>query len=157
MRRVRLGQVGLVLAFGIAGSPACQRDRAVRAEPEASATSAEARTVLLAGQFANGAKPASGNAQLVRRGDRYELVLQKVRVDSRRAVRVYLVGVERASTTRSVIETEQKYDLAELDQTTDEQVVPLPSEPAPELRSVVLWEPGYGVNLGYAPLGATRE
>jgi|GEM_PF-5466953 hypothetical protein len=154
MRRARLYPIGLVLAFGLAGSPACQRDRAAPAEPEASATSAEATTVLLAGRFANGAKPASGEAQIVRRGDRYELVLRKVRVDSRRTVRVYLVGVERASTTRSVIETEQKYDMAELDQTTDQQIVPLPSEPAPELRSVVLWEPTYGVNLGYAALGA---
>jgi hypothetical protein len=67
-------------------------------------------------------------------------------------VRVYLVGHERASSTRILDETEMKYDMGELERGVPEQRIELPSEPDPALRSVVLFYPSFGVNLAVAPL-----
>jgi len=111
-----------------------------------------APTVLLQGTFESVAKPARGRAEIVRTGERYELHLYGARVDSQRPVRVYLVGVDRAPTTRSVADAELKYDMAELDQDAAHQIISLPSEPNPAIRSVVLWEPTFYVNLAFAPL-----
>lgn len=122
----------------------------------AGAASAAAAGVLLAGEFAAAARGGRGRAEIVRQGNDYALRLVGVRIEAGGPVRVYLVGAERASTTRSVVEAEQKYDLAALDPRLDEQLIPLPSAPDPALRSVVLWEPRYGVNLAYAALG-TQE
>jgi hypothetical protein len=108
--------------------------------------------VLLAGGFEPAAKRAEGEAEIVRQGDSFELRLHHVRVASERPVRVYLVGAERASTTRSVGETELKYDMDQLHPNLAEQVIALPSEPDPALRSVVLWDPMFAVNLGFAAL-----
>jgi hypothetical protein len=115
-------------------------------------TEPQTETILLEGAFEQAAKPVEGQAQIVRRGDGFELRLRRVRVTSSRPVRVYLVGAERASTTRSVISAELKYDMDELHSNQTEQTIALPSEPDPALRSVVLWDPEYSVNLGFAAL-----
>ena len=65
---------------------------------------------------------------------------------------VYFVGVPAAKTTREVVQTDTKYDFGLLLTDAPQQVIDLPSEPAPELRSVVLWNPAYGVNLAFAAL-----
>ena len=127
-----------------AASLGCQRQRT-----ESNPQSAE---VLLAGAFERAAKPAEGEAEIVRQDDRFELRLHRVRVASTRPVRVYLVGAERASTTRSVVEAELKYDMEELKPALAEQVIALPSEPDPALRSVVLWDSAFSVNLSFAAL-----
>jgi len=108
--------------------------------------------ILLEGTFERVAKAAGGSARIVRRGDNYELRLNNVTVAQEGAVRVYLVGHERASSTRILGETEMKYDMAELDRSVSEQRIELPSEPDRALRSVVLWYPPFGVNLAVAPL-----
>jgi hypothetical protein len=131
----------LVAAAGLA----CHRQRA---ESDAASTA----EVLLTGAFEHAAKPAEGEAEIVRRGDDYELRLRRVRVASDRPVRVYLVGAERASTTRSVVEAELKYDMEDLKPGLAEQVIALPSEPDSALRSVVLWDPAFSVNLAFAAL-----
>ncbi len=138
MRRRRFFLILLVLAsFG------CQRH----------ASTAEGHTeVLLTGAFEHAAKPAKGEAEIVRQGDRFELRLRRVQVASERPVHVYLVGTERAATTRSVVEAELKYDMEELKPGVAEQVIALPSEPDSKLRSVVLWDPEFSVNLAFAPL-----
>jgi hypothetical protein len=108
--------------------------------------------VLLAGDFQRVVKPATGHAAIERDADGYELRLNGVGVTSARPVRVYLVGSERADTTRVVVETELKYDMAELDQGAAEQLIALPSAPDPKLRSVVLYDALFGINLAYAAL-----
>lgn len=108
--------------------------------------------ILLDGKFERVARPVTGTASIVRRGTEYELVLHGVTVAQEGAVRVYLVGHERAATTRIVDETEMKYDMAELERGGSEQRIALPSEPDPALRSVVLFYPVFGVNLAFAPL-----
>jgi hypothetical protein len=116
--------------------------------------------VLLAGDFQRVVKPATGRAEITRSGDSCELRLTGVSVAASGPVRVYLVGTEHADTTRAVVEAELKYDMAQLDQDTAEQTIALPSVPDPRLRSVVLYEPVFAVNLAYAalqsPPGAPR-
>jgi len=142
-----LGSLLMMGACGLVSASACRRDTSGPVAEDSSAP-----TVVLAGEFERVAKSAQGRAEIVRRGDQFELRLRQVRVDSKRPVRVYLVGVDRAPTTRSVASAELKYDMATLDQTVAEQIIALPSEPDPRIRSVVLWEPTFYVNLAFAPL-----
>lgn len=110
--------------------------------------------VLLSGEFRRVAKAAYGRAEVVRQGQDYTLKLSQARVEAKGPIRVYWVGVEHASTTRAVVEAGLKYDMAELEQGSSEQIIELPSKPDPALRSVVLWHPTYAINLAYAPLRA---
>jgi hypothetical protein len=93
-----------------ATDPACQR---LRTESGVASTAEGGSVVLLLGGF-EPAKRAEGEAEIVRRDDRFELRLQLVRVASESPVRVYLVGAARASTTRSVVEAELKYDMEDV-------------------------------------------
>jgi hypothetical protein len=119
------------------------------------ATSGE--IVVLSGSFERASRATSGQARIVRRGDQYELVLSNVTVAFDSMVRVYLVGHDRASSTFLVDSAELKYDMAELQRGAERQVIALPSEPDPSLRSVVLYSPMYGINLGFAPLRAVKR
>ncbi len=136
----------VVLGAGTAAA-GCRRESPPPAEQQVSGP-----VVLLRGVFVSVAKTAQGHAEIVRDGERFELRLRGVTIESKRPVRVYLVGAERASTTRSVFEARLQYDMAELEVGADPQIIALPSEPDPSLRSVVLWEPTFYVNLAYAPL-----
>ena len=126
------------------------RSNISKADPSSAAPRADG--VLLEGTFERVARPVTGRASIVRHGASYELVLNGVTVAQEGAVRIYLVGHERPSTTRIVDETEMKYDMEELERGGAEQRIALPSEPDPALRSVVLFYPTFGVNLAYAPL-----
>jgi hypothetical protein len=108
--------------------------------------------VVLSGSFERASRATSGQAHIVRRGERYELVLSNIAVAFDSMVRVYLVGHDRASSTYLVDSTELKYDMAELQRGAERQVIELPSEPDSRLRSVVLYSPTFGINLGFAPL-----
>jgi hypothetical protein len=108
--------------------------------------------VLLAGDFERVSRATKGHAEILRRGEKFELVLTNVTVATDSLVRVYLVGHDRASSTFLVDETELKYDMATLEQGAARQVIELPSEPDARLRSVVLYIPAFGINLGFAPL-----
>lgn len=135
---------------------ACRNPQAVTEPRPMASTSAAAaasweETTLL-GKFERVARAVTGTASIVRRGADFELVLQGVTVAQEGAVRVYLVGHDRASSTRILDETEMKYDMAELERGAQEQRIALPSEPDPQLRSVVLFYPEFGVNLAVAPL-----
>lgn len=108
--------------------------------------------VDLNGDFQKVVKSVSGRADIVYRDGKYLLYLTGVNVDARPPLRVYLVGDENPRTTRAVKESELIYDMAELDNGADEQVVELPTRPAPGLRSVVIWQQTYAINLAVAPL-----
>jgi hypothetical protein len=116
-----------------------------------------AEQVLLAGEFERVSRQTTGHAEIVRRGEQYELVLTNVTVKNDSMVRVYLVGHDRASSTFLVDSTELKYDMAELERGVPRQVIELPSEPDARLRSVVLYNPMFGINLGFAPLRAPSK
>jgi hypothetical protein len=135
---------------------ACKRgdtDKAGEGEPPASEAADPAKAeVLLAGDFKRVAKKTSGRAQIVRRGERYQLRLQGVSVDNLGEVQVYLVGLPEVKSTAALTAAETKYDFGPLEQGAKEQLIGLPSKPAPELRSVVLYEPRYRVNLAAASL-----
>lgn len=120
-------------------------------------STAVAQGVYLAGDFQGTMKPARGRAEIVRRGPAFELKLRGVHVASNRPLRVYLVGDDRASTTRRIVESTLKYDMAELAPAAAEQVIVLPGEPDPSLRSVVLWDPLFAVNLAFAALHPVGE
>lgn len=108
--------------------------------------------VMLAGDFERVSRATTGRAEIVRRGMAYELVLTGVNVATDSTARVYLVGHDRASSTFLVDSAEVKYDMAALERGRERQVIALPSEPDPKLRSVVLYNPEFGINLGFAPL-----
>jgi hypothetical protein len=126
-------------------------------DPGQSSSVAEPAKVLLAGPFDEVAKPARGSAELIATGTHYQLRLRAVTVDDRGPVHVYFVGVPAARTTLEVVQTDTKYDFGPLRTDTAQQIIDLPSEPAPELRSVVLWNRLYGVNLAVAALQEIEE
>ena len=113
--------------------------------------------MLLAGTFEAVAKPARGSAELIVTGNNYQLRLRGVTVDDPGPVHIYFVGLPSAKTTRAVVQTEAKYDFGPLQPDGAQQVIDLPSEPAAELRSVVLWNRSYGVNLAAATLEQIKE
>ena len=112
--------------------------------------------VPLRGDFETLVKPVTGRADIVLRDGKYLLYLTGVSVDAKPPLRVYLVGQQNARTTRSVNESEQRYDMAELDNGAPEQIIALPSRPDPALRSVVIWQAAFAVNLAVAPLRPVR-
>lgn len=134
-------------------SPQAASDPRPSMSASAAATgAAELQETMLEGKFERVARAVTGAASIVRRGADFELVLHGVTVAQEGTVRVYLVGHDRASSTRILDETEMKYDMAELERGVGEQRIGLPSEPDPKLRSVVLFYPEFGVNLAVAPL-----
>jgi hypothetical protein len=110
--------------------------------------------VLLTGSFERVSRGVTGTASIARRGNEYLLLLSAVTVAEVGTVRVYLLGHDRAKSTRIFDETVLKYDMAELERGVAEQRIVLPSEPDPTLRSVVLFNPAFSVNLAVAPLRA---
>jgi len=151
-RRLMVGAIVVSLALAMA----CRRSSS-RDDSSQSASVAEPAKVLLAGTFEAVAKPASGSAELIVIGDNYQLRLRGVTVDDRGPVHVYFVGVPAAETTLEVVQTDAKYDFGPLQPDAPQQVIDLPSKPATELRSVVLWNHLYGVNLAAAALKEIKE
>jgi hypothetical protein len=149
----RLFLIFLLPALATTGG--CRHDRG-QASPAPSSPTAGARvsapTVLLSGSFERVAKPVSGRAEIRREGEGYFLVLYDVSIRAEGSVHVYLVGELAARTTRAVTEAALSYDMAELAQGNSEQRILLPSAPDPSLRSVVLFQADFGVNLAVAPL-----
>jgi len=143
----------LVLAV-LGPYPGCKRDSADSKSESATPAPAGSGEVLLSGTFKRVAKKVEGRVELVRRGDSYALRLLNTKVDNLGEVHVYFVGLPDAKTTIEMAATETQYDFGPLEQGAPEQLIGLPSEPAPELRTVVLYEPRYRVNLASAALEA---
>jgi len=112
---------------------------------------------FLTGDFVRVVKAVTGKAEIRHEGDEYWLVLRDVTLDAEGQIHVYLVGHEAARTTRAVTEAELKYDMGPLERGAAEQRIALPSRPDESLRSVVLFEVEFGVNLAVAPLRAPLE
>lgn len=151
---VAVATAAMACANGKSPQPT-QASQGTPREPTLSPQSAgapQAEQVLLEGTFERVARASSGKAQIVRRGTRYELCLKDMTVAQEGTLRVYLVGHPRASNTRVLDETEMKYDMAELERNVAEQRIELPSEPDPALRSVVIYNPLFGVNVAFASL-----
>src|SRR5688572_4373489 len=108
--------------------------------------------VLLRGSFKRVTKQAAGRAEIVRRGQKYWIKLSDTTVDNPGEVHVYLVGLPDVRSTVELRAAQTLYDFGPLEQGAKEQIIPLPSAPAPELRSVVLYELRYAVNLASAAL-----
>ena len=108
--------------------------------------------VLLSGSFKRVTKPAAGRAEIVRQGQKYWIKLSDTSVDNLGEVHVYLVGLPDVRSTVELRAAQTLYDFGPLEQGAKEQMIPLPSAPAPELRSVVLYELRYAVNLASAAL-----
>lgn len=151
MSRRWLGQAtGFAVVLAAMALVGCQReDSNAAAQVSSSRAMVE---VVLAGDFVRVAKAVEGRAEIVRRGQSYQLRLRNVRVDHLAEVHVYLVGLPDVRSTIELMATETKYDFGPLEQGAEQQVIDLPSEPAPELRSVVLYEPRYRINLAAASL-----
>jgi hypothetical protein len=156
----------LLCATAISGVAGCQSRKSATSpqpQPAPSARSIVAppmpltEQTMLTGSFERVSRAASGTANIVRHGNDYELRLNGVSVATEGVVHVYLVGHDDASSTRIVTETEMKYDMAELLRGVPEQRIALPSEPSPLLRSVVLFNPAFGVNLAVARLRPTSK
>lgn len=146
---VWVGIAALFTCFGMC--PACKSDSGGTQARE-SAASPDSADVLLSGRFERVAKKVEGRVELVRKGDRYALRLLGTSVDHPGEVHVYFVGLPSARSTLEMARTEMQYDFGKLEQGAPEQIIGLPSEPAPELRTVVLFEPRYRVNLAAAAL-----
>jgi len=134
---------------GCKGSGASKTDAADSSQAPSASDETE---VLLSGSFKRVAKKVEGRVELVRRGKNYALRLLNTKVDNLGEVHVYFVGLPDARSTLEMAATETQYDFGPLQQGAPEQLIALPSEPAPELRTVVLFEPRYRVNLAAAPL-----
>lgn len=109
------------------------------------------------GQFEQVAKAATGTVRLERRGDSFELVVSNVVLNDAGPVHVYFVGLERVRSTRDLDQVDAKYDFGPLEAVgpstfVAEHRIALPSEPAPELRSVALINPRFGVVLASSTL-----
>lgn len=151
--------LGFVSRFGLLALlglfPACKRDSTdSKAEPGDTHAAPDAGEVVLSGSFKRVAKKVEGRVELVRKGDRYALRLLGTKVDNLGEVHVYFVGLPDARSTLELAGTQMQYDFGPLEQGAPEQIIALPSEPAPELRTVVLFEPRYRVNLASAALEA---
>ena len=144
----------LALLVLLALCPRCKADGADSKSESAEPAPADSGEVLLSGTFKRVAKKVEGRVELVRRGDSYALRLLNTKVDNLGEVHVYFVGLPDAKTTLEMAATETQYDFGPLKQGAPEQIIGLPSEPAPELRTVVLFEPRYRVNLASAVLAA---
>jgi hypothetical protein len=132
----------------------CNKRPTSTEEVSAASSLADPAPALLSGSFSSVAKRVTGQARFayVASTDAYQLILEHVEVDTTDPVHIYLVARDEAPTTGAVQDTEDKYDLGELQNGAPIQVIDLPSAPAPDLRTVVLWGVKYGVNLAQAPL-----
>ncbi len=139
---------------------ACRHDAGQLApNPTGTGTSVAAPTseVWLRGDFVRVVKGVTGTAEIRHEADQYWLVLRDVTTDAEGQIHVYLVGHDAARTTRAVTEADLKYDMAPLERGVLEQRILLPSRPDDSLRSVVLFEVEFGVNLAVAALRAPFE
>lgn len=146
----RVGATALLLAFACAACKA--QSGGSNAETSKADAAADPTEVLLSGTFKRVAKKVEGRVELVRKDTRYALRLVNTKVDNLGEVHVYFVGLPDARSTLELSAAETQYDFGPLEQGAQEQIIALPSEPAPELRTVVLFEPRYRVNLAAAPL-----
>ena len=151
-RRSKHLALGCVLALSVAFAiPGCKKkssDSAASEEP--------VEEVLLEGRFRKVTKEATGIVQIRRRAGDYELVLRGVTVHAKPPIHVYVVGLPEARSTAAVDGTDSKYDMGSLEEGTTEQIIAIP-KPLDELRSVVLWNPAFGVNLASASLEPPPE
>ena len=109
------------------------------------------------GRFEQVAKAATGTVRLERHGDAFELVVSDVVLNDAGPVHVYFVGLDRIRSTRDLDQVDAKYDFGPLEEAgpgtfVAEHRIALPSEPAPELRSVALINPRFGVVLASSTL-----
>jgi len=151
----------VALSVALAGAcPGCKgwgASKTDAADSSEASGAADQTEVLLSGSFKRVAKSVEGRVELVRRGNNYALRLLNTKVDNLGEVHVYFVGLPDARSTLEMAATETQYDFGPLQQGAPEQIIGLPSEPAPELRTVVLFEPRYRVNLAAAPLEAVSS
>ena len=140
--------LGLLMSVAL---PACQKESSDPAPAPAASTPAETR-VLLQGSFERVAKHVTGSVALIEGPRGCQLRLRDVTVDNLGEVQIYFVGLPEAKSTLALTAVETKYDFGPLQQGAHEQLIDLPGKPAPELRSVVLYEPRYRVNLAAAAL-----
>lgn len=117
--------------------------------------------VLLEGNFEQVSKQVSGSVRLERHGDLYELVVRNVTLNDVGPIHVYFVGLDRVRSTNDLDAVDAKYDFGPLEATGSgafaaEQRIKLPSKPAPELRSVALINPRFGVVLASSSLQAPK-
>jgi hypothetical protein len=144
----------LLVGCTVSGALGCKAESSASSDAP-SASQAATPLVLLEGTFRRVSKKANGKAQIIRRGERYQIRLLGVSVDTLGETHVYLVGLPDARSTAEVIQATNKYDFGPLRQGAFQQLIDLPSKPALELRTVVLYEPRFHVNLAAAPLNET--
>ena len=160
MTRYRCGLLAALTIAVVGACPGCEGSGASKtdaADSSEGSGAADPTEVLLSGSFERVAKKVEGRVELVRRGKNYALRLLNTKVDNLGEVHVYFVGLPDARSTLEMAATETQYDFGPLEQGAPEQIIGLPSEPAPELRTVVLFEPRYRVNLAAAPLEAVSS
>lgn len=108
--------------------------------------------MVLRGSFQGVARSASGAVSMVRQGDDLQLQLKRVRVQDDGPVHVYLVAATAVASTSALDAIDLKYDFGPLARDGSEQHIALPDDPDPALRSVVLYNPKFGVVLASASL-----
>jgi hypothetical protein len=116
----------------------------------------------LEGTFEQVAKAVTGSVRLERHADVYELVVQDVTINDAGPVHVYFVGLDKVRSTHDLDEVDAKYDFGPLEEAGSGAFIPehriqLPSKPAPNLRSVALINPRFGVVLAASSLHAPRR
>jgi hypothetical protein len=146
-----LGLWGLVASCFLTS---CKDKRTSASQP---AVTAKASAVLLEGTFERVSKVVSGKARIEQHADKFELVINPLSIPDIGPVHVYLVGLNKVRSTSDLDSVDAKYDFGPLEQTGSneyvaEQRITLPSRPAPELRSVALVNPRFGVVLGASSL-----
>ena len=117
--------------------------------------------VLLTGEFREVAKKATGSVTLERTGDTYVLVVRHVSLSDVGPVHVYFVGLPAVRSSADLDGVDAKYDFGPLEETGSgtyvaEHRIELPSEPKPDLRSVALINPRFGVVLASSSLKEPR-
>lgn len=160
------GVSGALLGVAALFSSACLREplESRRAKTDEGAEPAggmhaptAAQGVLLAGTFQQVAKKVTGSVTLERNGDTYELVVRDVALSDIGPVHVYFVGLPEVRSSADIDGVDAKYDFGPLEETGSGAYVAvhrvkLPSEPKPELRSVALINPRFGVVLASSSL-----
>lgn len=156
-----------VLALGLTG---CLREPLESRRSNADGANRPARDVgnaaqtggiLLTGEFRQVAKKVSGSVTLERNGDTYELVVRNVTLNDVGPVHVYFVGLPAVRSSADLDGVDAKYDFGPLEETGSgayvaEHRIELPSEPKPDLRSVALINPRFGVVLASSSLQEPR-
>lgn len=141
-------------------------DNANGVEPSRVATAATGRPtseqgILLEGTFEQVAKKVSGGVSLERSGETYELVVHDVALNDVGPVHVYFVGLPEVRSSMDLDGVDAKYDFGPLEEVGSGnyvavQRIKLPSKPKPELRSVALINPRFGVVLASSSLKEPR-